>query len=135
MEGNIVTLIDDREFLVVVDKRGYGLLNLKTFTIDYSFQNEAEMFNNLKVVGIISVKAKQKCSYSGNWREQIVFKFQENFFPVIHPPILPPKYRLNRSPWFEQEGQANPLSARRRHSKSVRCTRAHTQCGKIYYNT
>lgn len=52
MEGNIVTLIDDREFLVVVDKRGYGLLNLKTFTIDYSFQNEAEMFNNLKVVGI-----------------------------------------------------------------------------------
>ena len=68
MEGNIVTLIDDREFLVIVDKRGYGLLNLKTFTIDYSFQNEAEMFNNLKVVGIrgfdISVKAKQKCSYS-----------------------------------------------------------------------
>lgn len=62
MEGNIVTLIDDREFLVVVDKRGYGLLNLETFTIDYSFQNEAEMFNNLKVVGIISVKAKQKCS-------------------------------------------------------------------------
>ena len=52
MEGNIVTLIDDREFLVIVDKRGYGLLNLKTFTIDYSFQNEAEMFNNLKVVGI-----------------------------------------------------------------------------------
>lgn len=52
MEGNIVTLIDDREFLVVVDKRGYGLLNLKTFTIDYSFQDEAEMFNNLKVVGI-----------------------------------------------------------------------------------
>lgn len=52
MKGNIVTLIDDREFLVVVDKRGYGLLNLKTFTIDYSFQNEAEMFNKLKVVGI-----------------------------------------------------------------------------------
>lgn len=52
MEGNIVILIDDREFLVVVNKRGYGLLNLKTFTIDYSFQDEAEMFNNLKVVGI-----------------------------------------------------------------------------------
>ena len=52
MEGNIVTLRDNRELLVVVDKRGYGLLNLKTFTIDYSFQDEAEMFNNLKVVGI-----------------------------------------------------------------------------------
>ena len=52
MEGNIVKLMDDREFLVVANKRGYGLLNLKTFTIDYSFQNEVEMFNNLKVVGI-----------------------------------------------------------------------------------
>ena len=52
MEGNIVKLIDDREFLVVADKRGYGLLSLKTFTIDYSFQDEVEMFNNLKVVGI-----------------------------------------------------------------------------------
>lgn len=52
MEGNIVKLLDDREFLVVVNKRGYGLLNLETFTIDYSFQDEVEMFNNLKVVGI-----------------------------------------------------------------------------------
>ena len=52
MEGNIVILIDDREFLVVVVKRGYGLLHLKTFTIDYSFQDEAEMFTNLNVVGI-----------------------------------------------------------------------------------
>ena len=52
MEGNIVKLMDDREFLVVSNKRGYGLLNLKTFTIDYSYQDEVEMFNNLKVVGI-----------------------------------------------------------------------------------
>ena len=52
MEGNIVTLRDAREFLVVANKWGYGLLNLKTFTIDYSYQNEVEMFNNLKVVGI-----------------------------------------------------------------------------------
>ena len=52
MEGNIVRLMDDREFLVVVVKRGYGLLNFKTFTIDYSFQDEAEMFNHLKVIGI-----------------------------------------------------------------------------------
>ena len=52
MEGNIVKLMDDREFLVVAIKRGYGLLNLKTFTIDYSYQDEVEMFNNLKVVGI-----------------------------------------------------------------------------------
>lgn len=52
MEGNIVKLMDDREFLVVANKWGYGLLNLNTFTIDYSYQDEVEMFNNLKVVGI-----------------------------------------------------------------------------------
>ena len=52
MEGNIVKLMDDREFLVVANNWGYGLLNLETFTIDYSYQNEVEMFNNLKVVGI-----------------------------------------------------------------------------------
>ena len=52
MEGNIVKLMDDREFLVVANKWGYGLLNLETFTIDYSYQDEVEMFNNLKVVGI-----------------------------------------------------------------------------------
>lgn len=60
MEGKVVELRDGSEYLVVVSKRGFKLLDMKTFTLSVlSFADDQELLANLDIASIRTYRGEK----------------------------------------------------------------------------
>lgn len=60
MNGKIINARKLGEFLVVVGKEGYRLLDMDTFTLSsYSFADEKEMTTTLDIISIRAYKGRE----------------------------------------------------------------------------